>query len=61
MIKIAATNSNFVREPLMAPFGFKGESIEELWQTVALIESSRENRGIGLGVRCVLYTSKCSC
>lgn len=56
MINIKSTNCNFVREPLIAPFGFKGESIEELWQTIAYIESQEGNRGLGLGVQSVLWS-----
>lgn len=56
MIDIKATNCNFVREPLIAPFGFKGESIEELWQIVALIESQKGSSGLGLGVQSVLWS-----
>ena len=29
----------FIREPLKAPFGFKGKYIEDLWQTVALVKT----------------------
>lgn len=56
MIDIKATHCNFVREPLIAPFGFKGESIEELWQTVALMESHKGSSGLGLGVQSVLWS-----
>ena len=38
-IKIRRTDLEFVREPLRAPFGFKGRSLTELWQTVAKLES----------------------
>ena len=42
-IKIKSTDIRFVREPLLAPFGFKGKYLTELWQTVVLLESdSRE-------------------
>ena len=43
MIKIAKTNCNFEREPLSAPFGFKGKYIDELWQTAALVEDLAGN------------------
>lgn len=38
-IRIKNTDIRFVREPLIAPFGFKGKYLTELWQTVAKIES----------------------
>ncbi len=38
-IKIKSTKLAFVREPLLAPFGFKGKYLTELWQTVVKIES----------------------
>lgn len=38
-IKIKSTDIRFVREPLIAPFGFKGKYLTELWQTVSKIES----------------------
>ena len=36
---VRKTRSAFLREPLKAPFGFKGRYIDELWQTVSYIES----------------------
>lgn len=38
-IHIRRCDLEFVREPLRAPFGFKGRSLTELWQTVAKLES----------------------
>ena len=38
-IRICACDLEFVREPLKAPFGFKGRYLDELWQTVVKIES----------------------
>ncbi len=38
-ITIKNTDIRFVREPLLAPFGFKGKYLTELWQTVVKIES----------------------
>ncbi|MBO5767961.1 MAG: L-alanine-DL-glutamate epimerase, partial [Clostridia bacterium] len=38
-IRIKSTDIRFVREPLLAPFGFKGKYLTELWQTVAKVES----------------------
>ena len=38
-IHIKKADLEFVREPLRAPFGFKGRYLTELWQTVAKVES----------------------
>ncbi len=38
-IRIKNTDIRFVREPLLAPFGFKGKYLTELWQTVVYVES----------------------
>lgn len=38
-IHIKKCDLEFVREPLRAPFGFKGRYLTELWQTAAKIES----------------------
>ncbi|MBR6562657.1 MAG: L-alanine-DL-glutamate epimerase [Clostridia bacterium] len=42
-IKIKSTDLRFVREPLLAPFGFKGRYLTELWQTVARIDSENHS------------------
>lgn len=54
-MKILKTNSNFIREPLIAPFGFKGGYLNELWQIVSKIETENAY-GIGLGVQSVLWS-----
>lgn len=54
-MRIRSTNSNFIREPLKAPFGFKGGYLNELWQTVAKI-STADHTGIGVGVQSVLWS-----
>jgi L-alanine-DL-glutamate epimerase-like enolase superfamily enzyme len=56
MICVAHTNSNFEREPMLAPFGFKGGYLTELWQTVALISSHTGCTGIGLGTQSSLWS-----
>lgn len=55
-ITISQVNSNFEREPLSKPFGFKGGAITNVWQTVALLKSAQGNRGIGLGTQSVLWS-----
>lgn len=56
MIFIKRTNSNFEREPLIAPFGFKGCSVNELWQVAALLEERSGIQGVGLGVQSILWS-----
>jgi L-alanine-DL-glutamate epimerase-like enolase superfamily enzyme len=55
-IQIKKTNCNFEREPLIAPFGFKGRYLTELWQAVALMESQSGAVGLGLGTQSVLWS-----
>ncbi|WPP50970.1 enolase C-terminal domain-like protein [Catalinimonas niigatensis] len=54
-IQVVQTDSNFEREKLVRPFGFKGGYLTELWQTVASMESESGNRKIGLATQSVLY------
>jgi L-alanine-DL-glutamate epimerase-like enolase superfamily enzyme len=56
MIQINRTNSAYERELLLAPFGFKGGSLCELWQTVAYLESNNGHSGLGLGTQSVLWS-----
>ncbi len=55
-IKITAVDSNFEREPLVRPFGFKGGYLSEIWQTVALLQSESGIRRVGLGTQSVLWS-----
>ena len=55
MINITNTSLTFKQEPLIAPFGFKGGYLSELWQVVAKIEDG-ESVGIGVGVQSVLWS-----
>jgi len=55
-ITVARVGSNFEREPLIRPFGFKGGYQTETWQSVALLESASGRRGIGLGTQGVLWS-----
>jgi len=54
-IRIQHVDSNFEREPLAHPFGFKGGYLTELWQTVALMESASGHATVGLGTQSVLW------
>lgn len=55
MIQIGKTMLNFEREPLTAPFGFKGGAVDELWQTIVRLEASG-SEAVGLGVQSVLWS-----
>ena len=37
MIVIRDASAEFIREPLLAPFGFKGNHVDELWQYLRII------------------------
>lgn len=54
MLKIISTGSDFERETLLRPFGFKGGYLTELWQTVSRL-STENHEGIGLATQSVLY------
>ena len=55
-IIISHVNSNFEREPLVRPFGFKGGYMSEIWQTVSLLQSEAGNSGLGLDTQNVLWS-----
>jgi len=55
-ITITGVNSNFEREPLVRPFGFKGGYMTEIWQTVNYLESSSGLHEIGLCTQNVLWS-----
>jgi L-alanine-DL-glutamate epimerase-like enolase superfamily enzyme len=56
LISIADVNSNFEREPLIRPFGFKGGYMTEIWQTVNYLKSSSGEHQIGLCTQNVLWS-----
>ncbi len=55
-LRITAVDSNFEREPLVRPFGFKGGYMREIWQTVAGLESAAGHRTTGLCTQSVLWS-----
>jgi len=55
-ISIVGVNTNFEREPLIRPFGFKGGYMTEIWQTVSLLQSGAGNSGLGLTTQNVLWS-----
>jgi L-alanine-DL-glutamate epimerase-like enolase superfamily enzyme len=55
-ITIQTVNSNFEREPLIRPFGFKGGYMNEIWQTVNYLQSASGNKKVGLSTQGVLWS-----
>lgn len=55
-ITITETSSNFEREPLIRPFGFKGGFMSEIWQTAAWMKSSAGVAKTGLCSQSVLWS-----
>jgi len=53
---IKHTSLGFKREPLQAPFGFKGGYVNNIWQIAVLIQDDEGNEGLGLGVQSVLWS-----
>lgn len=55
-ITIEACDSNFEREPLIRPFGFKGGYMTEIWQTAAWMKSGSGIEKVGLCTQNVLWS-----
>lgn len=55
-ITIEQTSSNFEREPLIRPFGFKGGYMKEIWQTAAWMRSTSGISKVGLCTQSVLWS-----
>lgn len=55
-ITISKVDSNFEREPLLRPFGFKGGYMTEIWQTMAYMQSSNGISKVGLCTQNVLWS-----
>jgi len=56
LITIQGADSNFEREPLIKPFGFKGGYISELWQSAVYLQSASGVGKVGLGTQSVLWS-----
>ena len=54
-ITLDQVSTNFEREPLATPYGFKGGYVTDLWQTVARLQSTSGKHSIGLGTQSVLW------
>ena len=55
-ITISDVSSNFERESLIRPFGFKGGYMTEIWQTANYLRSSSGDHQIGLCTQNVLWS-----
>jgi L-alanine-DL-glutamate epimerase-like enolase superfamily enzyme len=55
-ITIDKVGSDFEREPLIRPFGFKGGYMREIWQSAALLQSGSGIRKIGICTQSVLWS-----
>jgi L-alanine-DL-glutamate epimerase-like enolase superfamily enzyme len=55
-VTIQAVNSNFEREPLIRPFGFKGGYMSEIWQTMSWMKSESGIEKVGLCTQSVLWS-----
>ncbi|MBW6500298.1 MAG: hypothetical protein K0B05_02795 [Bacteroidales bacterium] len=55
-IRIKRVSSDFEREPLIRPFGFKGGFMTEIWQSASYLESDSGNHSIGLCTQSVLWS-----
>ena len=56
MLQIKKTVTNFEKEPLRHPFGFKGGAIREIWQTAAVLEDADGTQACGMGCQGVLWS-----
>ena len=55
-ITISLANTDFEREPLIRPFGFKGGYMHESWQTAVMLTSASGLRKVGIGTQSVLWS-----
>jgi len=55
-ITIRAVDSNFEREPLIRPFGFKGGYMSEIWQSAAHMTSGSGKTAVGIETQSVLWS-----
>ena len=55
-ITITDVDSNFEREPLIRPFGFKGGFMREIWQTAVMLQSASGIRKTGICTQSILWS-----
>lgn len=56
MLNLSKVQTNFEREPLMHPFGFKGGALTEIWQCVCTVTDADGTTGTGIGCQNVLWS-----
>ena len=56
MLKINQAKTDFEREPLMHPFGFKGGALNEIWQCACTLTDEEGRNGTGIGCQNVLWS-----
>ena len=55
-IAVRSVDSDFEREPLIRPFGFKGIYQNEFWVSAAMVESDSGIRHVGLQTQCLAWS-----
>ena len=50
-IRIARGTTNFEREPLVRPFGFKGGYMREIWQVPVALEATTGERVVAVSTQ----------
>lgn len=55
-LRITYGATNFEREPLIRPFGFKGGYMREIWQTVAGLQSESGRKAVAVNTQNVLWS-----
>src|SRR5512133_926778 len=55
-ITFETVNSNFERDPLIRPFGFKGGYSNEIWESMSFVQSQSGIGKVGLGTQGVLWS-----
>jgi len=58
MPKIINGSTNFVKEPLLHPFGFKGDFVNDLWQIGVNLETDDDIKVTGVGCQNTLWSDK---
>ena len=56
LLNIAQVQTNFEREPLRHPFGFKGGALTEIWQCACHVTDEDGVTGTGIGCQNVLWS-----
>ena len=54
--KVIQGELRVVREPLLAPFGFKGGALTELWQVIVRLTTEDGRTAVGVGLQSVLWS-----